>query len=140
MKKSAENVVARDVDEYLTGLSEKEKTALEKLRKAIKASAPLAEEVISYQIPTYKYFGPLVHFAAFKNHCSLFAVSKEILKTYEQELLPFKTSVTTIKFSADRMPPFSLIKKIVRDRVKENMALHEWKKNNVAQNKKQGLS
>ena len=62
---------AKDVDEYLITVPEKERVALEYLRKAIKDAAPMAEEIISYRIPTYNYHGSLVHFAAFKNHSSL---------------------------------------------------------------------
>ncbi|MBL7763069.1 MAG: DUF1801 domain-containing protein, partial [Chitinophagaceae bacterium] len=71
---------AASVDEYLKKLSPGVKAALQQLRKTIKAAAPQAEEIISYQVPTYKYLGPVVCFAAFPNHCSLFVINKNYLR------------------------------------------------------------
>ncbi len=93
---------------------------LEKLRKAIKAAAPKAEELISYQIPTYKYHGPLVHFVARKNYCSFIVASKSILEKFSSELIPFDTSGTTIHFSAENPLPAELIKEIVKARIEKN--------------------
>src|SRR3990172_2548432 len=89
------SVPARDVDGYLEVLPKEARITLEKLRKSIKAAAPKAEESISYQIPTYKYHGPLVHFVARDDYCSFIVVSKTILKTFEGELKPYDTSGTT---------------------------------------------
>jgi uncharacterized protein YdhG (YjbR/CyaY superfamily) len=114
--------VAKDVDSYLARLPTRVRAALEKLRKTIKSAAPKAEERISYQIPAYKYHGPLVFFAAFKNHCSLFVASKTVLKAFGKGLAPFDVSGTTIHFSADRPLPATLVTKIVKARIQENEA------------------
>ena len=71
---------AASVDEYMENIPEKERIVLEKLRKTIRSVAPKAEEVISYQIPTFKYNGGLVSYAAFKNHCSLFPWNAGLIK------------------------------------------------------------
>jgi len=92
---------APDVDTYLAALPKKERSTLEKLRKTIRAAAPTAEEVISYRIPAFKHHGPLVFFAALKDHCSLFVVNKQILKKFSAELRPYHTSGTTIHFSPE---------------------------------------
>lgn len=118
---------AKDVNEYLEALPANMRSALEKIRKAIRTAAPQAEEVISYAIPTYKHFGALVHFAAFKNHCSFFGVSKKTLAAFEKELEPFTISGTTIRFSPEKPLPSSLVQKFVKIRVKENQALHAVK-------------
>jgi uncharacterized protein YdhG (YjbR/CyaY superfamily) len=125
--------VAGDVDGYLAALPDDVRALLEKLRKTIKAAVPMAEEVISYRMPAYKYHGPLVFFAAFDHHCSLFAVGKSILKEFSDELEPFKTSGTTIHFSVDHPLPPALVKKIVKARIKENEARAKLKQ---AQSKK----
>ncbi|MDP9230728.1 MAG: DUF1801 domain-containing protein, partial [Bacteroidota bacterium] len=65
------SIVVATVDDYLNNVPEKERAVLEKLRRTIKSVVPKAEEVISYQMPTFKYNGGLVSYAAFKNHCSL---------------------------------------------------------------------
>lgn len=120
MTMTAKNIPAKNVDEYMQALPSAVRTTLEKVRQTIIAAAPEAEEVISYQIPTYKYKGALIHFAAFKNHCGLYAVSKNILKVFEKELWPYVSEGTTIRFTTDKPLPASLLKKIVRARIKEN--------------------
>ena len=120
MEKTAKATTAKNVDEYLHSLPEAVRFTLEKLRQTIKLAAPQAEEVISYQIPSYKHKGPLVHFAAFKDHCSLFVVNKNILQTFSKELEPYKTSGTTIHFTPDKPLPAALVQKIVKIRIREN--------------------
>jgi uncharacterized protein YdhG (YjbR/CyaY superfamily) len=121
-------IPAKTVDEYLSALPAAERNMLEQIRQSIKAAAPNAEEVISYNIPTYKYKGPLVHFAAFKNHCSFVVVSKTIATIFEKEIAGFENSGRTIHFTADKPIPAGLIKKIVKHRVKENEGLNPLKK------------
>lgn len=118
-----ENKAAATVDEYMQSLPEAQRSALEVIRQTIKATAPMAEECISYQIPTYKYKGALVHFAAFKNHCSLFAVNKDIISLFDDELKPFRTAGTTLHFTPENPIPASLIKKIVLLRIQRNEEL-----------------
>ena len=117
-----EAVPAKTVDEYLAGLPEAERVVLEELRRTIRAAAPEAEEVISYRIPIYKLYGPLVHFHAAKNHCSLVTVNKSILKDFASQLEGFKTSGTTIRFSPENPLPSDLVTAIVKARVRENRA------------------
>jgi uncharacterized protein YdhG (YjbR/CyaY superfamily) len=117
MKKSTP---AKDVDEYIAAAPEEMQTALKELRKTIKAVAPMAEEVISYRIPTYKYKGSLVHFAAFKNHSSLIVVNKSLLQTFKNELEDYYTSGATIRFTAKNPLPAALVKKIIKTRIEEN--------------------
>ncbi len=116
------SVPANDVDAYLAAVPKELRTVLEDLRKAIKAAAPKAEEVISYQIPTYKYHGPLVHFMARERQCSFITVNKEVLKEFKNELAGFDISGTTIHFTAEHPLPAALVKKIVKARIAENKA------------------
>jgi uncharacterized protein YdhG (YjbR/CyaY superfamily) len=122
MKQDQHKKPAKNVDEYLAAVPEEVRAVLEKLRRTIRAAAPKAEEVISYQIPTFKYHGPLVFFAAFRNHCSFYVVSKPMMETFSSELRPYDTSGTTIHFSAKNPLPASLVKKIVKARIEENEA------------------
>ncbi len=110
---------AKTVDEYLERLPAEVMEVLENLRQLIKSAAPGAEELISYQMPGYKLNGPLVYFAAFKNHCSFFP-GKKIADEYAAELAGFKVSGGTIQFTVAKPLPASLIKKIIKRRVKEN--------------------
>ena len=120
MPNTYQSTPAATVEDYLKALPPKVRTALRQLRNSIKEAAPNAEEKISYQMPGYKYLGPLVFFAAFKSHCSLFAVSRSILTTLEKELQPFEVVNTTIHFTPENPLPSSVVQKIVRLRIKEN--------------------
>ncbi len=112
---------AHTIDEYLETLPKDVRTVLENLRKTIKSAAPKAEEVISYQMPAFKYYGMLVYFAAFKNHCSFFpGGSAAFANELEAELKPYKTSKGTLQFTVDKPLPASLVKKIVKLRIKQN--------------------
>ena len=83
---------ARDVDDYLSRVPEDSRVALEKLRRTIKSVVPGAVEVISYQIPTFKYQGRmLVSYAAFAEHCSFFPGAAPI-EAHRDELKSYQTS------------------------------------------------
>lgn len=92
---------------------------LEKIRKAIRSVAPHAEESISYGMPAFKYLGPLVYFAAFKNHIGFFPTGSGV-RQFEGELGGYSYSKGTIQFPHNKAIPIALIKKITAFRVKEN--------------------
>ena len=110
------------IDDYLAPLPEDVRSALEQLRRTIKAAAPETTETISYQMPTFKYRGrALVGFAAFKHHCSLFPYSRKVMVVLEQELENYNTSGkgATIRFTTDKPLPSALVKKVVQTRIEE---------------------
>ena len=96
---------------------------LEKIRATVRSVVPDAEEKISYGIPAFIWNGNLVYYGAMKKHLSLFPGSKAVIKKFATELEPFDaSSAGTIRFTADKPLPATLIKKIVRARVAENRA------------------
>ena len=108
-------------DEYLEGLSDDNRAALEKLRKAIKAAAPQAEECISYGLAAFKLNGkPLVALGATANHCAFYLMSGSTVEAHEDELAKYDTSKGTIRFAANKPLPASLVKKLVKARIAEN--------------------
>ncbi|HVS21138.1 MAG TPA: DUF1801 domain-containing protein [Pyrinomonadaceae bacterium] len=122
MKKTClKSAPARDVDEYLAGVPKEARAVLEKLRQTIKAAAPMASEVISYQMPMYKYHGMVIGFAAFKDHCSIFPGSA-VMDAHKEELKRYSTSKGTIRFPVNQPLPATLVKKLVKTRIKENEA------------------
>src|SRR2546428_133306 len=92
---------------------------LKKLRKTIKAAAPEAPEGISYGIPMFKHRGMLVGYAAFKDHCSLF-MSTYVTRALTKELAAYDTSKGTIRFTADKPLPTTLVRKLVKARIAQN--------------------
>src|SRR5579864_575434 len=119
MKKA--NAKPKDVDEYLAGVPEPARGTLKKIRAMIRSAAPPeATEAISYGIPTVKYKGSLVAYAAFANHCSLFPMSLAVAAACKKDLKSFPTSSKgTIRFPVDHPLPAALVKKIVKARIAE---------------------
>jgi uncharacterized protein YdhG (YjbR/CyaY superfamily) len=131
MKMIPKSQLPKTVDEYLESLPVDVRSILTQLRKTIKSTAPKAEESISYGMPAYKYHGALVYFAAFKNHCSFFPGSSQVVKLYE-ELKSFKTAKGTIQFTIDKPLPVTIVKKIVKARMKENEERFMMKRANTS--------
>ena len=114
----------KTVDEYLARLPEPARSTLKHIRAVIKSVVPKeATEVISYRIPMFNYRGMLVGYAAFAKHCSLFPTGSGVIEKFAKELKGYQTSRGTIQFPPDKPLPDALIKKIVKERVKEN---REW--------------
>lgn len=121
MKKVNPASIPKNIDEYLAGVPEPARTTLNKLRAVIRSAAPPdATEAITYRMPTFKYKGSLVAFAAFKNHCSLFPMSLSVIEALKKELKGFHTSKGTLQFPLDKPMPATLVKKIVKARVAQN--------------------
>jgi uncharacterized protein YdhG (YjbR/CyaY superfamily) len=113
--------VALSVDEYMAGVAEPARSTLNKIRATIRSAAPPdATEAISYRIPTFRYKGALLGFAAFSNHCSLFPMSLAVMAALKDDLKNYDTSKGTIHFPIDKPLPVALIKKIVKARTAEN--------------------
>lgn len=111
----------KTVDQYHSTFPPEVVARLETIRGIIKKAAPEAEEVISYQIPAYKYLGYLIYYSAYKAHISLSApFSEELLAAFKKDLAKYKVSKSAIQFPNDQPLPEALIKKIIDFRVKEN--------------------
>jgi uncharacterized protein YdhG (YjbR/CyaY superfamily) len=115
-----------NIDEYIANFPADIQEILQELRATIKAAAPEAEEAISYQMPTFKLKGNLVHFAAYKNHIGFYPVPRGI-EAFQEELSAYKGSKGTVQFPLDRPLPLDLISRIVRFRVKDNLEKAEAK-------------
>jgi uncharacterized protein YdhG (YjbR/CyaY superfamily) len=110
----------KTVDEYLSALPANTKVILKEVRKTIKQAAPQAEELISYNIPSFKLHGGLIWYAAWKEHISVYPRSSRMDASIK-ELSEYEGAKGTIKFPIDKPIPFDLISKIVKFRVKENL-------------------
>ncbi len=110
----------KTIDEYLAALSDDKRAALEKLRQAIRAAAPKAEECISYQLAAFRQNGMLVAFGATANHCAFYLMSSSTVAAHQDELADYDTSKGTIRFQADKPLPAALVRKLVKARIAEN--------------------
>lgn len=118
---NADHNKANDVNAYLAKVPEPARTTLEKVRATIRSVVPAeATEGISYGMPAFRYKGPLVGYAAFKNHCSFFPMQASLIDEMKDELKNYRTSKGTLQFSIDKPLPQALVKKMVKLRIAEN--------------------
>src|SRR6266850_98853 len=107
----------KSVSEYLASLDTDKRVALRKLRAAIKAAAPSAEECISYGIPAFRLNGKaLVWFHCATTHCSFFPGAYPIAAC-KRDLKKYSTSKGTIRFPPAKPLPASLVRKLVKARI-----------------------
>ena len=117
---------AGSVDAYLALLPLEVRTGLQKLRQAIRAAAPDAEEGFSYGLPAFRLDGrPLVCYGASKDHSSFHPMSPAVIRAHAADLKAYETSKGTIRFPADNPPSSALVKKLVQARITE---LHRGRK------------
>lgn len=109
------------MDEYLAGVPQPARGTLNKMRAAIRSVVPPeATEAIGYGMPTFRYKGALVAYAAFSKHCSFFPMSATLIETFKKELKGYSTSKGTIRFPVDKPLPAALVKKFVKARLAQN--------------------
>jgi uncharacterized protein YdhG (YjbR/CyaY superfamily) len=110
----------RSVDQYIATHPENVQAILQRFRSAIRKAVPGAEETISYQIPAYKLQGrPVIYFAGWKQHYSLYPATDRVVETFKDDLAPYKMSRGTIRFPLSKPAPVKLIAGIARLRAKE---------------------
>lgn len=121
------NTSITTIDGYIATFPASTQALLQQMRATITKAAPDAEEAISYGMPTFKLQGNLVHFAGYKNHIGFYPAPSGIV-TFADELEKYKTSKGAIQFPIDEKLPVALIAKIVKYRIKENLAKAVLKK------------
>jgi uncharacterized protein YdhG (YjbR/CyaY superfamily) len=107
--------VPQSVDEYLAAQPDAVRPKLEQVRAAIRKAVPDAVEGIGYRMPGYKLYGkPLLYFAGFKAHYSLFAASGSFFATLADELKGYELRKGTVHFPLTKPVPVKLITRIAK--------------------------
>ena len=132
MANAMQSIKARDIDEYIAHFPKDVQIKLNQMRSEIRKAAPKAEETIKYAIPTFTLNGNLVHFAAYKNHIGFYPAPRGI-EEFKKETAAYEGGKGTLKFPLDSPLPLTLVRKIVKFRVKQNF---EKVKTKVNKNKK----
>jgi uncharacterized protein YdhG (YjbR/CyaY superfamily) len=110
----------KSVDEYIASQPEAAQGVLKRVRSTIRRAVPGAEEVISYNIPTYKLHGALVlYFAGWKQHYSLYPATGYLVAAFKDELATYEVNKGTIRFPLSEPVPVKLIERIAKFRAKE---------------------
>ena len=111
----------RNVDEYFAGVPEPARSTLHQMRAVIRSAVPPdATESISYKIPAFQYHGPLLWYAAFSDHCSLFPTAA-VIAAFKKELKGYTTCRGTIHFPLDKPLPTTLLRKLVKARLAQKL-------------------
>ena len=109
----------KSVDAYIEAAPREVRAKLVQLRRIIKSVAPKAEEKISYGMPYYGYKGRLAYFRLSKSHIGLY-IPTPVIEEHKSELKDYETAKATVRFPLDKKLPISLIKKLVKARVRKN--------------------
>ncbi len=108
-------------DQYISSFSKEVQAVLKKVRSTIQKAVPDAEEVISYNIPAFKYRGWVFYYSAYTNHFSLSCPPPfTIFTKFKKELAPYEVSKSTIRFPLDEPVPVTLITAMAKFRASEN--------------------
>lgn len=112
--------VYNSVADYIASHPPPVQRILKGVRAAIRKAVPAAEEVISYNMPTYKLNGErMLYFAVWKNHYALYAATKQVVAAFHDELAPYEIEKGTIRFPLSGPVPAKLIASIAKFRAKE---------------------
>lgn len=72
----------QSIDAYIAAFPSEIQARLQALWATIRAAAPEAEEVISYQMPNFRLHGNLVHFAGYKGHIGFYPTPSRSLSLW----------------------------------------------------------
>lgn len=109
-----------NIDDYLDGVSEEKRGALEDLRKTIQSIVPEAEECISYGIPAFRVHGTVIAgFSATAKGCSYFPFSGSTLSTLAKDVADYDQTKSALHFSPDEPLPKALVSRLIRTRLAE---------------------
>jgi len=118
----------KSVDAYIASQPDAIQIILGLVRRAIRRALPGADEVISYNIPTYKLRGGAVlYFAAWKQHYSIYPAGAALVAEFRNQLTSCKIEKSTLRFSLSDPVPVKLIERIAKFRAEEAAAREKRK-------------
>jgi uncharacterized protein YdhG (YjbR/CyaY superfamily) len=122
----AENTKPQTIDAYIANFPPDIQALLQKIRTTIRKAAPGAQEKIGYGIASFDFHGPLVYFAAFKKHIGFYPPVQDA--KLRKEVARYAGEKGNLQFPLDEPMPYALIARLVKARIKENLAKAAAKK------------
>jgi uncharacterized protein YdhG (YjbR/CyaY superfamily) len=111
----------KDIDGYIARFPADVQAILEKVRATIRHAAPDAKEVIGYMMPAFKQHGILIYFAAWEKHIGMYPpISGN--KALEKAIARYAGPKGNLQFPLEEPMPYDLIERIVKLRVKQDLA------------------
>jgi uncharacterized protein YdhG (YjbR/CyaY superfamily) len=107
------------ISQYISTFPAETQVSLNEIREFIHLIIPEAEELLSYGIPTFKYYNNLVHFAGYKHHVGFYPGADSIAH-FKNEFSDYKSAKGSVQFPLNKSIPFQLIERVVRYRVAKN--------------------
>lgn len=117
--KGVKSAPPASVDAYIAAQASAVQPMLQRIRAIVREEAPQAVETISYRMPAFMQGGALLYFAAFKKHIGVYPPvhgDAALLET----LAPYRGPKGNLSFALDQDMPYELIRRVARQRVKEN--------------------
>ena len=119
----------QSIDEYIAAHDKDEQKVLQKMRQTIHKAVPGAEEVISYQVPAFKYNGWIFYIGTYSNHYSISCPPPfAVFDAFKKELATYERSKSTIRFPKSKPFPFELLSKMSAFQAKANKEKMKLKK------------
>jgi len=109
----------KDVDSYIAAAPKAAQPLLNQLREVIKTAAPQAKEKISYGMPSYVHRGRLAYFAGYEGHVGLYGVA-HVASEKDAGVARYLENQSTLRFPVGQKLPVALIRKLIKERVKQN--------------------
>lgn len=113
-------MAVQDVDAYLAGVPEPQRTTLTSIRASLVRLLPEAEQTISYGVPTFKVQGKgVAGFASFAKHCGYMPMSGSVTATISDQLEGYSVTKGSVRFPVDAPLPEPIVKALVDARLAE---------------------
>lgn len=110
----------QDVDDYLAGAPEPQRSTLMHLRSMLATLLPEAEQGIAYGVPCFKVGGKgVAGFAYYQNHCTYLPMSGSVTTELADDLRGFATAKGSVRFPTDEPLSAELVARLVEARRRE---------------------
>ena len=114
----------KTVDEYIATQPESARATFEAVRQLIRNAVPGVAESISYQSPAYHLHGAVIYLGGWKQHFSLYPVPEALPEKIANEIAPYLSGRSTLRFPYKEPIPKRLITSLVKHQAATNLRKH----------------